>query len=240
MRRHRFQNPKTPGRAFFHGDVQMDGDITKRNIVKALRSLMKTTPLEKITVTDISMKAKIARQTFYYHFDNVYEVFIWFIATNNPHPEKKVPAGYVPSPAMCTMGICQFFEKNKPFILAFRRVYHREFIDILESYFTDVFRTFLNHIYPDSVMTKDLDTLTMFLAIGYTGFVEKWFDSEMDIDIKGMFEELFGALDVGVPADILGKAVANIPPFLWQPRISREYIGKHLGPVGNASDHKII
>ena len=45
-------------------------EITKRKIAAALKELMQTTPFEKITVSDISNKCEMHRQTFYYHFQD--------------------------------------------------------------------------------------------------------------------------------------------------------------------------
>ena len=46
-------------------------EITKRKIAAALKELMQTTPFEKITVSDISNKCEMHRQTFYYHFQDI-------------------------------------------------------------------------------------------------------------------------------------------------------------------------
>ena len=50
---------------------------TKRKIASALCELMDTVPFEKITVSDITTKCNIHRQTFYYHFDGMEEMIAW-------------------------------------------------------------------------------------------------------------------------------------------------------------------
>ena len=45
----------------------------------ALKRLMKNTTVEKITVSDITNECNIHRQTFYYHFQNRYELLDWLI-----------------------------------------------------------------------------------------------------------------------------------------------------------------
>lgn len=54
-------------------------EITKRKIAAALKELMQTTPFEKITVSDISNKCEMHRQTFYYHFQDKYELLDWLL-----------------------------------------------------------------------------------------------------------------------------------------------------------------
>lgn len=50
---------------------------TKEKIVSALRELMQERPLQKITVQDIMNCAGMKRQSFYYHFQDIYEVVGW-------------------------------------------------------------------------------------------------------------------------------------------------------------------
>lgn len=52
---------------------------TKRKIASALCELMVTVPFEKITVSDITTKCNIHRQTFYYHFQDRYELLDWIL-----------------------------------------------------------------------------------------------------------------------------------------------------------------
>ena len=54
---------------------------TKKKLAGALKELMKTTPFDKITVSDITEKCNVHRQTFYYHFQDRYELLDWIFAT---------------------------------------------------------------------------------------------------------------------------------------------------------------
>ena len=50
---------------------------TKYALAAALADLLNTTTLDNITVKDIVQRAKVSRQTFYYHFGDVYELLEW-------------------------------------------------------------------------------------------------------------------------------------------------------------------
>lgn len=52
---------------------------TKTKMAKAFKELMNSKPFEKITVSDITDKCQIHRQTFYYHFQDRYELLDWII-----------------------------------------------------------------------------------------------------------------------------------------------------------------
>ena len=47
---------------------------TKKALADALKKMMAIKPIDKITVNDLVMTCGVSRQTFYYHFDNVYDL----------------------------------------------------------------------------------------------------------------------------------------------------------------------
>lgn len=54
--------------------------ITKRAIADAFRKLLEQRSIEKITVKDIVSECGLNRQTFYYHFCDIYDLMEWMIA----------------------------------------------------------------------------------------------------------------------------------------------------------------
>jgi len=50
---------------------------TKHALAAALKKMMETKPLDKITVKDLVELCGVNRQTFYYHFDDVYDLLNW-------------------------------------------------------------------------------------------------------------------------------------------------------------------
>ena len=56
----------------------MKNEETLLLFAKAIKSLIKTQPLDKITVTDIVFQAEKTRQTFYRHFQDKYDLVNWY------------------------------------------------------------------------------------------------------------------------------------------------------------------
>ena len=52
-------------------------ELTKRAIAASFHELLETTPLEKVTVSAIAERTGINRQTFYYHFHDIYDLLSW-------------------------------------------------------------------------------------------------------------------------------------------------------------------
>lgn len=50
---------------------------TKEAFAAALKQMMAVKPMEKITVKDLVEICSVNRQTFYYHFDDVYDLLEW-------------------------------------------------------------------------------------------------------------------------------------------------------------------
>jgi AcrR family transcriptional regulator len=63
---------------------------TKAELALSLKKLTETMPLEKITIGDIAADCGVNRQTFYYHFHDIYELVEWiFSESANAIAEKK-------------------------------------------------------------------------------------------------------------------------------------------------------
>lgn len=59
--------------------VSKCSEQTKRKIANSLKELMMKNSFEKITVSDITDRCGIHRQTFYYHFQDRYELLDWLL-----------------------------------------------------------------------------------------------------------------------------------------------------------------
>ncbi|MBR2495787.1 MAG: TetR family transcriptional regulator, partial [Clostridia bacterium] len=55
--------------------------LTKKALLVAFGELLEEKPFNKITITDITTKCGLNRMTFYYHFENIYELMIWGLET---------------------------------------------------------------------------------------------------------------------------------------------------------------
>lgn len=55
--------------------------MTKKALAASLKKLMTQTSLEKITVKDVVADCGVNRQTFYYHFQDIYDLLGWIYRT---------------------------------------------------------------------------------------------------------------------------------------------------------------
>lgn len=52
---------------------------TQQKLAASLKELMESQPFEKLSVSDITTNCSLHRQTFYYHFDDKYELLDWIV-----------------------------------------------------------------------------------------------------------------------------------------------------------------
>lgn len=62
---------------WWRGLKMSDALITKRAIATGLKELVDEKPFNKISIRDITEKCGLNRQTFYYHFQDKYELVNW-------------------------------------------------------------------------------------------------------------------------------------------------------------------
>lgn len=84
---------------------------TEEKLGKALKELMSTEPLDQITVKRLSEMCHINRQTFYYHFRDIYDLLTW-IFLNETIKIKEKSGTYVDA----LDAFFEYIETNRHFV----------------------------------------------------------------------------------------------------------------------------
>ena len=58
----------------------MAGQLTKRALEDSLKRLLLQKPLTKITIADLTEDCGVSRMTFYYHFQDIYDLSLIHIS----------------------------------------------------------------------------------------------------------------------------------------------------------------
>lgn len=88
-------------------------EITKQLLAQSLKELMATSPLEKISVNDITEHAGVGRNTFYYHFQDKYDLVNQYFQIDAAHFLVERSSGS--SWKSVLAGIEGYFRENKDF-----------------------------------------------------------------------------------------------------------------------------
>lgn len=89
-----------------------DSNSTKQRLADGLKQLMESKPFAKISVGDICETCSMNRKSFYYHFQDKYDLVNWIFYTEFVHTLNYVPDD---NGWEHLTDVCQYFYDNKKF-----------------------------------------------------------------------------------------------------------------------------
>lgn len=163
---------------------------TKKSLANSLKKLMKVTPLHKISVKDVVKDCNVNRQTFYYHFHDIYDLVEWIYKT-----EAIESIAEYKSYNTWTDGFYKIFlyiEDNKEFCYNTLNSLSRTHLDMyLFSVINDLLMGVINEISSDmSVKNDDKKFISDFYTHAFTGLVIQWMKDGMRENPKVLIEKL--------------------------------------------------
>lgn len=158
-------------------------------LCKAFMDLMKRYPFPKITIQKIASKCGVNRQTFYYHYDNIYDLMA-----------SAFEYELVDECRMYEEGSWEGVMKRFLFWMKDNRVVIKNILTNIESRYMRqamyplVIRSLKNH-YRANVITNhdsgfDEEFLTHFLTYGITQYIVEWAEADFKEDIDFIVHEM--------------------------------------------------
>lgn len=163
--------------------------MTKKSLAVSLKKMLAQKPLEKIKVTDITEDCEVNRQTFYYHFKDIYDLLEW-VYTNEATRALDGKKTYDTWQQGFTQ-ILDYMLENKSFVLNTFNSVSREY---LERYLYNEIQLLLMGVVEEkakgvSVREKDKEFIADFYKYAFVGLLLDWIK-------KGMKEK---------PVDIISR-----------------------------------
>ena len=174
-------------------------EITKRAFASSLKKMLAKRPLEKIRVIDITEDCGVNRQTFYYHFKDIYDLLEW-VYTN----EATKALGGKKTYETWKQGFKQIFQyilNNKEFVLSTFNSVSREY---LERYlYNEVYLLLIGVVEEKAkgipVREKDKSFIADFYKYACVGIVLDWIKSgrkeESDKIIERLNKLIYGNME---------------------------------------------
>jgi probable dihydroxyacetone kinase regulator len=153
--------------------------MTKKSFASSLKKMLSQKPLEKIKVIDITEDCEVNRQTFYYHFKDIYDLLEW-IYTNEATRALDGKKTY----NTWQQGFTQIFDyilENKSFVLNTFNSVSREY---LERYLYNETQLLLMGVVEEkakdmSVREKDKEFIADFYKYAFIGLLIDWIKKGM-------------------------------------------------------------
>ena len=162
------------------------GNETKRRLCEALKKKMAKKPLEKITVKEIVEDCGMNRQTFYYHFDDIYDQVRWMYERELFDPLKKRATAETWQDMM--LELLQYVEKNKSVtrsaIISFSREQLRSFFyENVRDISVKIITSFKNEIENDAAyeLPKEYEEMIVYyIMVSFVGLADSWARGELN------------------------------------------------------------
>lgn len=153
--------------------------LTKTALAHSLKHLMEHTPLNKITVKHLVEECGVNRQTFYYHFQDIYALLGWIYETEAVNSL----AGYR-SYDTWTEGFHKIFcyiENNKAFCCNTLESLGRAHLDgYLYQVTHDLIMGVINELAGGAkVRIEDKEFVANFYTLAFTGLIIQWMRNDM-------------------------------------------------------------
>ena len=183
----------------------MDAEVTKEMIVKSLSELVKLHPLNKITIGELTEMARISRQTFYYHFKDLFEVYKYAVESKLQTPAQDT----LPSLLDAMLDWMQAFEKLKLLSTAFiASKYQQQLVRYLDMINRKTVSMFLDKN-PDLNIGPDAHNLTTdFLTYAINGTMIDWIRNGMEKTATEVCNSIICLITAGL-SDISYTAMAK-------------------------------
>ncbi len=172
--------------------------ITKKALAASLKKLLLEKPLDKITVTDIAEDCGVNRQTFYYHFQDIYDLLEWYFASEASEAlEGKKSYG---TWQQGFLKIFQWVQENRPLVLNAYKSVSREQV---ERYLYEVTGKLLIDVVEEqavglSVRDEDKRFIADFYKFAFVGLMLDWIRQGLKEDP----ERIIARLSVLIQGDV--------------------------------------
>ena len=175
---------------------------TKQQFSEALDRLLERKSLDRITVSDITDECGLNRQTFYYHFQDIYDLVAWACMEE--------AAATLQSKTACTdwnEKITQIFEAmldNKMFILNACRCIGRE---RLETFLLKATHQLIRGLVDEKstgthLTEREKDFIACFYQYSFVGVTLDWIRRGMKDDCRTLARDLSLTMQSGIKSAI--------------------------------------
>ena len=164
---------------------------TKKKLAGALKELMKNTTFDKITVSDITEKCNVHRQTFYYHFQDRYELLDWIFLKEIIEPfTEDVDSDNIQQKFY---NLFETMASNKKFYQNAMKTNSDDLTKYISKVASDQLISIFRNISNENGVTVDEDEdilLAEFFSYGICGVVMNWAIRGMKETPKAMTEKI--------------------------------------------------
>jgi probable dihydroxyacetone kinase regulator len=158
---------------------------TKQQLAAALKTLMEQKPMDKITISELTAICKIRRQSFYYHFEDIFDLLRWMFQNEAISLLQQQEGALLWKEGL--LQLFRYLEENRAVCLCALKSVGREHIRrFFEADIYAIIHRTIEQLGEDIGVRATLDSfvdvelLTHFYVVALAGIVESWLLGEID------------------------------------------------------------
>ena len=158
---------------------------TKLQLASALKRLMAQKSMDKSTIAELTSLCNIRRQSFYYHFEDIYDLLRWMIENEAISLLKQQEGALLWKEGL--LQLFRYLEENRTVCLCalksvgrdhLRRFFEADIYAIIHRTIEQLTENIGVHSNLDSFV--DVEMLTHFYVVALAGMIESWLLGEID------------------------------------------------------------
>lgn len=189
---------------------------TKKALAAALKKLLEHKTLDKITVSDLTDACGVNRQTFYYHFKDIYDLLEWIYKDDATRviPGKKTYNNWKDE----YLKLFQYARQNKALIM---NTYHSLQRELLENYVHNEAYFLVKEVVDEcaagrQVREEDKAFVAKFYQYALVDLVLEWLDHGMKEDPEHIVRQVEMVVDGNVIAALERMEKQTVKPETLQ------------------------
>lgn len=181
--------------------------ITKKALAASLKEMLERKPLNKITVSDVTEHCGINRQTFYYHFQDIFALLEWIYTSDAQRLLEGKKDGDTWQQGF--LQVLEYVRSNRALV---QNTYHSVSRELLEGYLYRVTYQLMRDVVEEkaaglSVPEEDRVFLAHFYKYAFVGLTVEWIQSGMHGEPAAMVARVDAVMEGNLSAALerLGK-----------------------------------
>lgn len=176
----------------------MADDYIRQHLASVLKQLMQHKSINKITVTELCYSCNIERSTFYYHFQDKYElvmyVFMQIFGEHDPRDRKQT-----------VMDMEKMREDRLFYLNAYRDHPHQMFMRCLQSTYYEIdLKIMKENLAPEPVSNELKYQLKLWL-VGFLQLCMEWMYAEHPLPTKEFVDICYDGMPLAVKEALYRK-----------------------------------
>lgn len=151
---------------------------TKEQLSQKFLKLLKTKGIEEISVSELCKKSDISRETFYYHFQDKYDLISWIYGCQKKSIMEQY-FGTEPWSATCTRVLKLIREYSTFYRRGFSDTSYQNLERAMNDYTINVFSTVISQETHQQKLSKEMEFYIRFNSHGAVSMTKEWVESGM-------------------------------------------------------------